>query len=151
MKRAIVAAVVLAGLVVASRCDLFRDDESGPKPVPFRSVTAAADLTVETAGTAVFRDDAAWSSFWVAHSTAPVPAIDFSRETLVAVFWGRATCIKLAQAIERVERRDGVIEVTVGPLPPLLGADCPASETTLEVVAIPASALPVRFVGDVPQ
>ena len=116
-------------------------------PLAFSNFTAAVPLVVPTPGTLVFRDQADWDAFWLAHTNlvGPAPVVDFSQDMLVAVFWGSlgTGCFDFVNAIVRVRARVdglntfGVIEVDVGTLPPL--GSCATPVNPFQVISIEAT------------
>ena len=124
----------------------------------FSDFTAAQPLVVPTPGTQVFRDQGNWDTFWSAqtHLAGPAPVVDFNEDMLIAVFWGSfgSGCFDFVDAIDRVRARVdglntlGVIEVDVGPLPPL--GSCATPVNPFQVIIIEATASQVEFVGMVP-
>jgi hypothetical protein len=113
---------------------------------------------VPAPGTQVFRDQASWDPFWQAHTNlaGPTPVVDFNQEMLIAVFWGSqgTGCFDFVNAIANVRARVdglntlGVIEVDVGPLPPL--GSCTTPVNPFQVVIVEATISQVDFVGLVP-
>lgn len=128
-------------------------------PLAYTNFTAAQPLVVPTPGTQVFRDQATWDVFWNTHTTlaGPPPIVDFTQEMLIAVFWGSqgSGCFDFVDAIARVRARVdgvntlGVIEVDIGPLPPL--GSCTTPVNPFQVIAIEATVTQVEFVGMVPS
>ena len=127
-------------------------------PLTFSDFTAALPLMVPAPGTQVFRDQADWDAFWLAHThlAGPAPAVDFTQDMLVAVFWGSlgTGCFDFVNSIARVRARVdglntlGVVEVDVGPLPPL--GSCATPVNPFQVISIEATISQVEFVGFVP-
>jgi len=125
----------------------------------FTNFGAAQPLVVPAPSTQVFRDQASWDVFWQAHTTlaGPAPVLDFTQDMLIAVFWGSqgTGCFDFVDAIARVRARVdgvntlGVIEVDVGPLPPLGG--CASPVNPFQVITIEATISHVEFVGLVPS
>jgi len=147
-------------LIGSNACE--RDDPTNQVQyfsLAFADFNAAQPLVVPAPSTQVFRDQATWDLFWQAHTTlaGPPPVLDFTQEMLVAVFWGsRGTgCLEFVDAIARVRARVdgvntlGVIEVDVGPLPPL--GSCATPVNPFQVITIEATISQVEFVGMVPS
>ena len=158
MSRAL-KAVALVLLIVGLGCT--SDDPTNDPtffPLVYTDFTAATPLEVPTAGTAVFRDGASWTTFWQANTPlgTPVPPNDFNDEMLIAVFWGagRTGCDQFIDAIDRVRVRIdnvntlGVIEVEIGLLPNL--GNCNVPLQPLQVIAVDATSTMVDFVGFLP-
>ena len=144
-------ALVLLALLPLG-CDAFEGD-----PVPFAAAPGPADLQVTAPRTAVFTDAPSWTVFWDAHvngsderGPTPAPAVDFSRYTLAAVFWGsgHVGCGSRVEAVRGVRERGGAVEVEVGKLPPL--GNCRAVVYPYQVVQVERAGAPVRFTGRVP-
>ncbi len=127
-------------------------------PLVFTDFMAAQPLVVPAPSTQVFRDQASWDVFWQAHTTlaGPAPVVDFTQDMLIAVFWGAqgSGCFSFINAIVQVRARVdgvntlGVIEVDIGPLPPL--GTCATPVNPFQVVSIEATISQVDFVGLVP-
>ena len=127
-------------------------------PLVYSDFSPAQPLVVPTPGTQAFRDQASWDLFWQAHTTlaGPAPVVDFNQEMLIAVFWGSqgTGCFDFVNAIANVQARVnglntlGVIEVDVGPLPPL--GSCTTPVNPFQVVTVEATISQVDFVGMVP-
>ena len=127
-------------------------------PVLFDDFVAAQPLQVTAPWTQEIRDQATWDAFWQAHAPVggPAPAVDFSQDMLIGVFWGTRTngCFSFVDAIERVRLRvalntTGVIEVELGPLPDL--GTCAGTVYPLQVISVDTTAAPVDFVGILPS
>ena len=127
-------------------------------PLVYTDFIAAQPLEVTTPGTQVFRDQATWDAFWQAHAplAGPAPAVDFTQDMLIAVFWGAqgTGCFDFVDAILSVRARIdgvntfGVIEVDIGPLPNL--GSCAIPVNPLQVVTVETTITQVEFVGMVP-
>ena len=128
-------------------------------PLVFTDFIAAQPLVVPTPSTQVFKDQATWDVFWLAHVpvAGPAPVVDFTQDMLIAVFWGSqgTGCFDFVDAIVQVRARVdavntfGVIEVDIGPLPPL--GNCAIPVNPFQVVTVEASIASVEFVGLVPS
>lgn len=127
--------------------------------VSFVPVENASALRVESSGTTVFTDAAAWAAFWRAHVNAwdgagvplPVPEVDFARRTVVAVFWGgelHTGCTSDVDVFRDVREEDGALRVRVTALPDL--GVCRAIVHPLQVIAVERAGQRVRFEGRVP-
>ena len=127
-------------------------------PLVYTNLIAAQPLVVPTPSTQVFRDQASWDGFWQAHAplAGPAPVLDFTQEMLIGVFWGSqgSGCFDFVDAIVQVRARVdgvntlGVIEVDVGPLPPL--GSCTPPVNPFQVITVEATISQVEFVGLVP-
>lgn len=138
-------------LFLTASCDrVFKDDS--PVLLSFENLEEAEYLRVEEPGTSVFRDGAAWATFWEAHSTMAVPSVDFDREMLIAVLWGEgySGCSNSVEAISRVSviPVSSRIVVEIGELP-FLGP-CDALVYPLQVIRVERRDHTVTFAGEVP-
>lgn len=153
-----IALLFLSGALLLASCDLF--GSSNGEPLPFQNVKDAEPLKVQTAHTAVFRSEAAWTAFWEEHVTrinangeqvAP-PAVDFDEDMLIAVFWGDkgyAGCSFFAEAIKSVSAESKALTVEVGKLPDL--GPCQMLVMPLQVIKVGRTETTVAFKGHVPQ
>jgi hypothetical protein len=151
------ACLVLFVLALAS-CE---SDTDTVVPIPFENVEEADRFAVTLPGTAVFRDDAAWTTLWEQYwnvydgqgQKTPPPRINFEREMVIAVFYGSgfSGCSNWIEVIEGVVKTPGQIEVRVGPLPVEDLGPCLAIVHPLQVAKVRRSSLPVVFTGEVPE
>lgn len=98
----------------------------------YRVLDAASNSGVDTAQNVVIKDSNAWAGWWAQHtrnlSPAPaLPAVDFSRKMVVAVFAGKKPngCFGIAAA--QVERVNAVIKVSYLNTRPASDAVCTQS------------------------
>ncbi len=68
---------------------------AAPNPVSFETIEQGLQSGVHASKAVVIRDETAWNSLWMEHkknlasdTTVPVPAVDFSKEMVIAVFLG---------------------------------------------------------------
>ena len=153
-----IALLFLSGALLLASCDLF-ESENG-EPLLFQNVEDAEPLKVQTAHTAVFKNEAAWTAFWEEHVTqinadgeqvAP-PKVNFAEDMLIAVFWGDngyAGCSFFAEAIEGVSAKSQALTVEVGKLPDL--GPCRMSVMPLQVIKVDRTEATVVFKGRVPN
>ncbi|HEY5801790.1 MAG TPA: protease complex subunit PrcB family protein [Burkholderiaceae bacterium] len=84
--------------------------------------------------TVVIRDAGAWAELWAAHrgagAQAQPPAIDFSRDMVLAVFLGTRPNGCYAATIENVSRRAGATKVTYATFEPANSAVCAREKTS---------------------
>lgn len=157
MGRSFVLVSLLGALLLAS-CDLLNPGSG--QTLSFQNVKDAEPLRVQEAQTAVFRREAAWTSFWNDHVTArdsdgekiAPPSIDFDEHMLIAVFWGNngyGGCSSFAEAIESVSATSGRVIVSVGRLPDL--GPCRMVVFPLQVIKVKRTEQPVEFSGRVPS
>jgi hypothetical protein len=99
----------------------------------------------------VVRDAASWALLWKAHtgSDANLPAVDFTRDMVAAVFRGRLPNGCYSTMITQVYRANAVISVHRVDTEPGEGAICTlAIVTPAHLVAIPRSDEPVLFTAE---
>lgn len=127
-------------------------------PVHFENVENYGSFTIPVAGTDVIRADSTWQRYWrdywnnwTATGKTPAPVIDFTREMVVAVFYGEkySGCSNEVEVIQDILQSPASLTVRIGPLPAL--GYCDARIAPLQMVRIPASTLPVTFTGMVPK
>ncbi len=128
-------------------------------PVDFQNVPNAGGFRIPTKGTSVIRTDSAWSACWNSfwsitdgqgNKTAP-PAVDFSKNMVVAIFYGYGTytgCHDTVDVIQAINTNGSTITVTIGTLPSL--GDCRAFVGPIQMVTIPQSQATVQFTGEIP-
>jgi hypothetical protein len=81
--------------------------------VAFDTIDRGMHSNVSKAGTAVVRDRAAWEALWRSHAgDTALPAVDFSRNMVIAVFTGTAPDGCHSTEITRLARFDGKLLVT---------------------------------------
>ena len=151
------ACLVLFVLVLAS-CE---SDTDTVIPIPFENIEEAGSFTVTVKGTAVFRDDAAWTDLWEQYwnvyggqgAKTPPPRIDFEREMVIAVFYGSgfSGCSNGVEVFEDMVKTPEHIEVRVGSLPVEDLGPCDALVYPLQMAKVRRSSLPVVFTGEVPE
>ena len=144
-----------AALLLAPACELFDDDDDSGETIPFTSLAEVDCLAVLEPGTETFRSADDWEPFWLDHTICtdgsgdPLkpPPVDFATQMLLAVHWGAgyAGCSSSVEAIREIRRRDGRLEVQVGPLPDL--GDCERVVHPIQVVRLERSEGPVVFLG----
>jgi len=100
----------------------------------------------------VVRDSQAWSALWAQivanHSpTPPVPSIDFSREMLIVAAMGTRNTGGYSIKVESVSGSSTELVATVTATSP--GRSCMTTQALtapVDIVRVPRSELPVRFV-----
>jgi len=160
MTRRLLLTAALAVVLLASGSCSSDDPTTGTQyfSLVFNDFLAAQTLVVSAPLTMVFRDQAAWSAFWLTHGPfgSAAPAVDWTQDMLIGVFWGPSGngCSNYVRAVDRVRLRidgintTGVIEVEVGPLGDL--GNCAMPVLPLQVVRTATTSTPVQFVGMVP-
>ena len=127
-------------------------------PVPFNDVeNFGCFWSIPDAGTAVIKEDSTWLRYWENYwgcsdgtGKTPPPAVDFSRQMVLGVFYGKGYSgndNKVSVIREIWKSRTSLI-VEVGPLPDLGFGD--QTVMPLQMVTVPKSDLEVVFVGNVP-
>jgi hypothetical protein len=83
-----------------------------PLTPPLRSLDRGTSSQIRTERLAVARDESEWARLWTAHApTRPQPAVDFARESVVAVFAGTRPTAGYAVAIDGYRENAGTIVV----------------------------------------
>jgi len=130
-----------------------------PIRVTFENVEHYETFTIPIAGTDVIRDDSTWLRYWRAYwnnysgtgEKTPPPSIDFSKQMVVAAFYGNkySGCSNKVEVIREVLLCPTSLRVKLGPLP-FLGF-CRAIVAPIHMVKIPKSELEVVFTGNIPK
>lgn len=78
-----------------------------------RTIAKGAQSNIDSPRQAVARTQGEWDALWRAHDyDQPVPAVDFSRETVVAVFMGSRPSAGYTIAIVSAVQRGGALVVS---------------------------------------
>jgi hypothetical protein len=119
---------------------------TAPDGIPFRVLESGSSSGIETDGFEgrVVRSQAEWEAFWAEHRSntnepGTPPAVDFSREAVVAVFMGQQP--SGGYAIEVTQVADGVTGLVVHYATTRPGDDCVAAAVItqpFQVVAVEA-------------
>lgn len=125
------ATAVAAALLMAA-CG---GGDGPPQPVPFADVEVNAFSSVSAPRQAVASDDAAWAALWAEHTAKvqpapPRPAVDFTTQSVAAVFVGENTGCERPEiaSVERVA--DAELRVAYRIVAPVGSIPCPAVVTT---------------------
>lgn len=116
-------------------------------PVPFKTVVSESFSDITAPREVVIKDAAAWSALWDEHTDKKIaaPAVDFSRNMLVAIFTGSGNLCGTFDVVH-VGARDGklLVEYEIRDMSPV--AFCVAAITQpMRVVAVPKVDVPVEF------
>jgi hypothetical protein len=120
--------------------------------VPIRTLAKGAFSAHLSMTNAIFRDDTSWKKFWNQHTSKitpaePAPAVDFSKEMVIAVTQGQQRTGGYSIEIKRAEIKEKNLQITVERKSPPKGAMTIQSLTApFHYVAIPRSELKVTFV-----
>lgn len=117
-------------------------------PAPaFRSIDRGQQSNIDDAKRVVVRTAAEWTALWRVHAPdRPKPAIDFSREMVVAVFMGSRPTAGFGIALAGVRQEGAGLVVEVRETVP--GADAMTAQVITmpyAIAALPARAGEVRF------
>ncbi len=120
------------------------------QPIAFTTIAKGNHSGVSTYTEAVVRTPHEWQVIWRQHivemKTPTAPAIDFSRNILVAVFFGKVPAGRRA-GILGISEQDGRLVVLLQVIgPPGPESDDLAQITPFHIVQLPRSSLPVVFV-----
>ena len=144
-------------LLLIAGCDTA---SQSAEPIEFLNRTDAAQVRVESSGTAVFKSVGEWETFWVENHEnldqrrpiPPLPVVDFERRMLIGVFLGPvsgcASNTTPVEIVEQVEQTGNALSVEIGPRPDF-GA-CRALSWPLQVIEVPKVDGDVSFVGSEP-
>lgn len=152
LRRLAAAALLLAAACGSGASRPVSADAPPREPVPFRRVGEGA-LYIAEPGVLVIGDAASWRALWQRFNRdgVPVPAVDFSRERVLAVSGGETSgCSNAARYVWRVERGRDSLFVAVGhddhpsPLPQVT---CDMLVAPVDLVVLPRGGGPVLFTG----
>ena len=119
----------------------------GPASIPVRVIDRGAASLIEEARTTVASSQAQFAALWREHTRSqPLPAVDFSRETVIAIFLGTRNTAGYSVDIVGVSR--GTSAVTVGYRERTPAADSVTAQVLtfpFVIAAIPRADGPVRF------
>lgn len=121
------------------------------EPIAFTTLDRSNFSLVQEPKTVVVRDAASWTALWKAHagSDAKVPALDFTRNMVAAVFRGRLPNGCYSTMITQVYRANSVINVHRVDTEPGPGAICTlAMVTPAHLIAIPRPDEPLVFTAE---
>ena len=116
-------------------------------PPMLRTIDKGAASNVDESKTAVVRDAAAWKTLWQGHAPdRDLPAVDFSREMVVAVFLGSRTTSGYDVTIQGTHVDDGKLVVEYRETSPARDAMTAQVITSpFHIAAVPARSGDVRF------
>lgn len=112
-----------------------------------RTIEKGAHSNVDDTLTASARSEAEWGALWKKHNfDKPVPAVDFSREMVVAVFMGSRPTAGFSVEIVSASPRDGKLIVTYREAQPAPGSiSAQVLTAPYHIAAVAQSTLPVAF------
>jgi hypothetical protein len=117
--------------------------------VSFATVAAGRASSIQQATRIAIRDEAAWAALWSRHlgpRLGPVPAVDFSREMIVAIFAGTTPAVRAVTITRIVQEPDALVVWYVlregSPLPP---GEATGAAAPFHIVRLARSPLAVRF------
>lgn len=112
-----------------------------------RTIDRGSQSNVDDQKQAVARTAAEWEALWRQHSPdRPQPAVDLSKEMVVAVFLGSRNTAGYSIDIVSAKEDQGALIVAYRERQPAPGAVTAQIITTpYHMVAVPKSALPVKF------
>jgi hypothetical protein len=109
-----------------------------------RRIDAGTQSNIDAPRQAVARTEAEWTALWKAHNfDKPAPRVDFSKETVVAVFSGSRPTAGFTVRIVGAEAKDGALVVRYAETRPAAGTMTAQILTSpYDIVAVP------RFAGE---
>ena len=82
-------------------------------PVPFTTISQSEQSGVEEARQVVVRTPEEWKALWKAHAPGqPVPAVDFTKSTVIGVFLGSRSTAGYRVTITAIETGGASVAVT---------------------------------------
>jgi len=136
-----------------------------PSPIGFQYLPDFENFYVTTPAVVFIRDEASWLDLWEttwtesdANGKTPPPDVDFSRDMVLAVFYGEgySGCDQRVELIEAIEETcplacdNNLVRVRLRELPDDLGA-CRQALAPLSMVVLPQSDLEWVVEGPIPQ
>ena len=121
---------------------------SGPAPLAIRSIGRGAISRVDSPRQAVARTPEEWAALWGLHAPdRPLPAVDFSKEMVVAIFLGSRPSAGYAVEVTAVKAiNDGAIVVQFYETqPPRDRVTAQVITDPYDIVAVPSRAGNVVF------
>jgi hypothetical protein len=143
------ASAVLCAAVVLAGCG-GNEGSMSAQPLAFSDLAASAYSGVITQRQVAAYDTTTWATLWAEHTSnteaSPPPQVDFSRQTVAAVFAGQATACERVQ-VESVTATNNTALVAYRIVVSEPGATCTAAVTTpVHMVAFEnPDRLPVAF------
>jgi hypothetical protein len=126
---------------------LMQASQSPSSPGALRTIDRGAQSNIDSTRQAVARTEAEFVALWKAHNyEKPAPAVDFTREMVVAVFMGSRPTGGFSVEIVSAAERGG--EIVVGYRERLPSADAMTAQvltSPYHIAAIPKSEKAVRF------
>ncbi len=117
-------------------------------PVQFETIATGRQTRVREAAQRVIRDQAAWVALWKRHAgTDAVPAVDFAREMVIAIFAGESQVPRTLSVRSITRNASGLaVSYTLGDARPIIDTDGLPRSNAFTIVRLQASPLPVRFI-----
>ena len=152
-----VAAVLTSvALVSSAGCSAAVSESAGgdkvqSRAVSFRELEAGMLSGVTAPEERMVRDAEAWGRLWQAvqaggSSERPLPAVDFSRETCIAIFAGQRPTGGYAVRVDQVTDSGGSLEVAYRVTAPAPGSIVSQALTSpYQIIAVPSRSGSVRF------
>lgn len=117
-------------------------------PVPFETIATGQQTRVRKAAQHVIRDRAAWVALWKRHAgTDAAPAVDFTREMVIAIFAGE-TQVPRALSMRSITRDATGLTVSyaLGDARPILDTDSLPRSNAFAIIRLQATPSAVRFI-----
>ncbi len=122
--------------------------QDGPT-VPFVTVAAGNSSGIHEPEQLVIRDQATWFTVWrrhIASRALPVPAVDFDRQMIIAMFAGQSRVPRSLTIRRIVQESDRlVVWYTLRDTRPLPDGEGLTPAAPFQIVRLARSRLPVRF------
>lgn len=119
----------------------------GGAAVTMRTIEKGAESNVDAARQSVARTNAEWTALWKAHEfDRPLPAVNFSREMVVAVFMGsRPTAGFAIEVVSATEQSGALVVKYRETAPPRDALTAQILTAPFHIVAVPKTAGDVKF------
>ena len=142
----VIGALIMLGLVACATA-------SSEDSLPIRSLAKGGFSGIQEPKQEVITDKKAWEQFWSHHNrlrpTTPPPAVDFTKEMVIAVTLGTKRTGGYSVEIVRVTPLDKKLKITAQQTSPPSGAmTIHALTAPFHFVAVPKSSLKPEFAAE---
>lgn len=121
-----------------------------PTPVKMRTIAKGGFTALRDAKQEVVKDSARWKAIWTEHagkSTAPLPAVDFSKEFVIVAAMGQRPTGGYSIHVAKVDSSENKLKVYIERKSPAKGTmTIQVLTSPFEFVAVPKTDLPIQFV-----
>lgn len=143
--------LLLAALFVAHTAQVSHGGPAAPPPAPtvaYQTVDTGRISSIREPSELVIRDAAAWTALWQRHAgtARPVPAINFDKDMVIAVFAGESVWSNALVVLRIVREPDRlVVFYAMADMKPLPISQQVTSAMPFHIVRVPKSGMTVWF------